>query len=146
MAKYDSHRLFQVLSNLIHNAIKFTPEGGAIRLRAARVGGSCQVSVSDTGVGIPEGDSTSIFERFRQLDRGIERGWAWALYRSLDCQKRMAGESGPRARSAPAPRSISPCPKNDLVADGRCAADLAEIGEFSALIALEDSVGQPAGR
>jgi signal transduction histidine kinase len=83
IAKYDPHRMFQVLSNLIHNAIKFTPEGGAIRLRAARVGGSCQVSVSDTGVGIPEGDLTSIFERFRQLDRGDRTGLGLGLYISL---------------------------------------------------------------
>lgn len=83
MAKYDPHRLFQVLSNLIHNAIKFTPEGGAIRLRAARVAGSCQVSVSDTGAGIPEGDLTSIFERFRQLDRGDRTGLGLGLYIAL---------------------------------------------------------------
>jgi len=82
MAKYDPHRLFQVLSNLIH-AIKFTPESGAIRLRAARVAGSCQVSVSDTGVGIPEGDLTSIFERFRQLDRGDRTGLGLGLYIAL---------------------------------------------------------------
>ena len=83
MAKYDPHRLFQVLSNLIHNAIKFTPEGGAIRLRVARVAGSCQVSVSDTGVGVPEGDLTSIFERFRQLDRGDRTGLRLGLYVAL---------------------------------------------------------------
>jgi len=83
MAKYDPHRVFQVLSNLIHNAIKFTPEGGSIRLRAAPVGGVCQVSVSDTGVGIPEGDLTSIFERFRQLDRGDRTGLGLGLYISL---------------------------------------------------------------
>jgi len=75
--------MFQVLSNLIHNAIKFTPEGGAIRLRAERAGQSCLVSVSDTGIGIPEGDLTSIFERFRQLDRGDRTGLGLGLYISL---------------------------------------------------------------
>jgi signal transduction histidine kinase len=83
MAKYDPHRMFQVLSNLIHNAIKFTPEGGAIRLRAERVGSSCQVSVADTGIGIPDGELTSIFERFRQLDRADRTGLGLGLYISL---------------------------------------------------------------
>ena len=80
MAKYDPHRMFQVLSNLIHNAIKFTPEGGSIRLRAERVGASCRVSVIDTGIGIPEGDLGSIFQRFRQLDRGNRTGLGLGLY------------------------------------------------------------------
>jgi signal transduction histidine kinase len=80
MAKYDPNRMFQVLSNLIHNAIKFTPEGGSIRLRAAATAAGCEVSVSDTGIGIPEGDLTSIFERFRQLDRADRTGLGLGLY------------------------------------------------------------------
>ena len=80
MAKYDPHRVFQVLSNLIHNAIKFTPGGGSIRLRAATMDGMCRVSVSDTGIGIPDGDLTSIFERFRQLDRSDRTGLGLGLY------------------------------------------------------------------
>jgi signal transduction histidine kinase len=83
MAKYDPHRMFQVMSNLIHNAVKFTPEGGSIRLRAERVGAACQVSVIDTGIGIPDGDLTSIFERFRQLDRVDRTGLGLGLYISM---------------------------------------------------------------
>lgn len=83
VAKYDPHRMFQVLSNLIHNAIKFTPAGGSIRLCVANTGAGCQVSVSDTGIGIPEGDLTSIFERFRQLDRTDRTGLGLGLYISL---------------------------------------------------------------
>jgi len=81
MAKHDPHRLFQVLSNLIHNAIKFTPAGGHIRVRAERAGRFYQVSVSDTGVGIPDGDLTGIFERFRQLNHLSHRtGLGLGLY------------------------------------------------------------------
>jgi K+-sensing histidine kinase KdpD len=61
VATYDPHRMLQVLSNLIHNAIKFTPEGGSIRIRVARAGTFCLVSVSDTGIGIPDGDLKTIF-------------------------------------------------------------------------------------
>lgn len=81
MTKYDPHRLFQVLSNLIHNAIKFTAGGGDIRVRVARAGRFYQVSVSDTGVGIPDGELTGIFERFRQLNHLSHRtGLGLGLY------------------------------------------------------------------
>jgi two-component system phosphate regulon sensor histidine kinase PhoR len=80
MTKYDPHRIFQVLSNLIHNAIKFTPRGGSIRVRVARTGRFCQVSVSDTGFGIPEEDLTGIFERFRQLSTSDRTGLGLGLY------------------------------------------------------------------
>jgi signal transduction histidine kinase len=80
MTKHDPHRMFQVLSNLIHNAIKFTPEGGSIRIRAARAGRFCEVSVSDTGVGIPGGELTGIFERFRQLNPSARTGLGLGLY------------------------------------------------------------------
>jgi signal transduction histidine kinase len=80
IAKYDPHRMLQVLSNLIHNAIKFTPAGGSIRIRVARAGTFCLVSVSDTGVGIPDGALTAIFERFRQLDRSDRTGLGLGLY------------------------------------------------------------------
>jgi signal transduction histidine kinase len=83
VAKYDPDRMFQVLSNLLHNAIKFTPGGGSIRLRAARTTAACHVSVSDTGIGIPADDLSSIFERFRQLDRSDRTGLGLGLYISL---------------------------------------------------------------
>lgn len=80
MTKHDPHRMLQVLSNLIHNAIKFTAEGGSIRIHVARVGTFCQVSVSDTGVGIPDGELTGIFERFRQLNPSDHMGLGLGLY------------------------------------------------------------------
>lgn len=80
MTKHDPHRMLQVLSNLIQNAIKFTDEGGSIRIRAAHAGTFCQVSISDTGVGIPEGELTEIFERFRQLNPSDHTGLGLGLY------------------------------------------------------------------
>jgi signal transduction histidine kinase len=80
ITKHDPHRMFQVLSNLVHNAIKFTPEGGSIRIRAARAGRFCQISVSDTGVGIPDGELMGIFERFRQLNPSDRTGLGLGLY------------------------------------------------------------------
>jgi len=80
IAKHDPHRMLQVVSNLLHNAIKFTGEGGSIRVRAARAGSSCLISVTDTGVGIPASELTAIFERFRQLDRSDRTGLGLGLY------------------------------------------------------------------
>jgi len=60
----DRSRLGQVLDNLISNAIKFTPEGGTVRLGAAREGGHLRISVSDSGIGIPKADHAQMFERF----------------------------------------------------------------------------------
>ena len=81
MTKHDPHRMLQVLFNLIQNAIKFTAEGsGAIRIRVVRAGPFDQVSVSDTGIGVTEGELTAIFERFRQLDRSDRTGLGLGLY------------------------------------------------------------------
>ena len=80
VAKHDPHRMLQVISNLLHNAIKFTREGGSIRISAALAGTSAVVTVADTGVGIPDGELTAIFERFRQLDRSDRTGLGLGLY------------------------------------------------------------------
>jgi len=82
-ALYDHHRIFQVLSNLIHNAIKFTPSGGSITVRVSVREHECVVSVADTGIGIPKRELKSIFERFRQLDASDRRGLGLGLYISL---------------------------------------------------------------
>ncbi|HEX9057310.1 MAG TPA: PAS domain-containing sensor histidine kinase [Ktedonobacterales bacterium] len=62
----DDLRLQQVLTNLINNAIKFTPPGGCVTVSATRAGGALRVEVSDTGEGIPLEDQERIFERFYQ--------------------------------------------------------------------------------
>ena len=79
-AQADEHRIMQVLSNLVHNAIKFTPGGGVIRLRAASTDEGSIVSVADSGIGIPERELTSIFERFRRLEGGDGTGLGLGLY------------------------------------------------------------------
>lgn len=80
ITKHDPHRMLQVVSNLLHNAIKFTAEGGSVRIRVASAGSFCRISVSDTGVGIPDGELTGIFERFRQLNPSDHTGLGLGLY------------------------------------------------------------------
>ena len=70
----DPARVQQVLSNLVGNALKFTPAGGSITLSAARTDGPVQCSVTDTGPGIPAAQIPRLFGKFWQAKRGDGRG------------------------------------------------------------------------
>lgn len=69
----DPMRLEQVLSNLCDNAIKFTPAGGRVTIDYVNHGPEVEVSVSDTGIGIPEQELPRIFDRFYQVDASSTR-------------------------------------------------------------------------
>jgi two-component system sensor histidine kinase GlrK len=64
--KMDSERILQALRNIIGNAVKFTPEKGRVRVSARRADHGVEVSVADTGPGIPAGNLITIFEKFQQ--------------------------------------------------------------------------------
>ena len=70
----DAERVAQVLANLVHNAVKFTPPGGSVRLGAAREDGRVAFSVADSGVGIERRDLERVFERFYKADRSRSGG------------------------------------------------------------------------
>jgi two-component system phosphate regulon sensor histidine kinase PhoR len=70
----DVERARLVLTNLVHNAVKFTPPGGQITVGARPAGEDVIVSVQDTGVGIPADDLPRIFERFYKSDRARSGG------------------------------------------------------------------------
>lgn len=69
----DADRLRQVVTNLLGNALKFTPEGGRITLVVEREGTNAKITVSDTGRGIPQAMLPHIFEAFRQADASSRR-------------------------------------------------------------------------
>jgi PAS domain S-box-containing protein len=71
----DSGRLQQVVWNLVTNAIKFTPKGGRIEVVLQRVGSHIELSVSDTGVGIPASFLPHVFDRFSQRDSSAARSF-----------------------------------------------------------------------
>ena len=79
-ASFDHHRMSQVLANCLSNAIKFTPRGGRIELRGARVGDDIQISVTDTGPGISAAKHEAVFERFWQIGENHQRGLGLGLY------------------------------------------------------------------
>ena len=68
-AEIDRKMIGRVLGNLMHNAIKFTPDRGRIAITAVEAGDKITISVADSGVGIPAEDLPRIFERFYKVDR-----------------------------------------------------------------------------
>jgi two-component system OmpR family sensor kinase len=70
----DSDRLAQVFTNLLDNAIKFTPPGGIVRLRAGPSNNQAQITVEDSGPGLAPEEFERIFERFYQVDRSRPGG------------------------------------------------------------------------
>lgn len=71
--KGDAARLKQVLHNILSNSVKYTEDGGAIHIHMEKVPGFIKVSISDTGMGIPEEDLKRIFERFYRVDKARSR-------------------------------------------------------------------------
>jgi signal transduction histidine kinase len=74
LAAFDHDRILQVLANLISNSLRFTPEGGKVIIGGKREGAAVQLSVADTGSGIPDGALEFIFERFSQAGGKDRRG------------------------------------------------------------------------
>lgn len=69
----DNGSIVQVLLNLVDNAIKYTPDGGDVRVWADHTSGRVAIRVSDTGLGIPAGDIHRVFERFYRVDKARSR-------------------------------------------------------------------------
>jgi two-component system sensor histidine kinase GlrK len=73
LVKMDREKILQVLRNLLGNAVKYSFEGGEVRISAFRENGKMKVSVSDTGPGIPKANLATIFEKFQQGPRENSR-------------------------------------------------------------------------
>jgi histidine kinase len=69
----DQDRIVQVLTNLANNALLYTPEGGEITISAKQHNGEVQISVRDTGIGIPPEHVEHIFDRFYRVDKSRSR-------------------------------------------------------------------------
>ncbi len=70
-ARFDARRIGQVLTNLFSNAIKFTPEGGTIRVAVRREADRLRCTIADSGAGIARADMPRLFRRFEQLASGM---------------------------------------------------------------------------
>lgn len=90
----DSERISQVLTNLIENAIKAMPTGGSITIAAHTTNEAVEISVSDTGIGIPKAELSKIFGRFYQLrTKGAARNGHLGLGLTI-CQQIIEGHQG----------------------------------------------------
>jgi signal transduction histidine kinase len=69
----DEDRFVQVLTNLVGNALQYTPEGGSVRIAARHSSQDVEISVSDTGIGIPPEHLVHIFDRFYRVDKSRSR-------------------------------------------------------------------------
>ena len=70
----DPDRLTQAMTNLISNAVKFSPPGGEVRISLTRKDGEARISVTDQGPGVPESFRPRLFRRFAQADSSSQRG------------------------------------------------------------------------
>jgi signal transduction histidine kinase len=90
----DGDRLAQVFTNLVDNALKFTPAGGSITLRAAQTSSGIQVEVTDTGAGISPEALPHIFDRFYQADPSRPGGRKHGSGLGLAIVKEIVGAHG----------------------------------------------------
>jgi two-component system phosphate regulon sensor histidine kinase PhoR len=98
----DRDRVQQVLVNLIDNAFKYSPGGGAVVVSTARRPGSVRVSVADEGPGVPPLEQSRIFEKFYRVDPRLTRttgGTGLGLFISRELVERMGGEIGVESKA-----------------------------------------------
>ena len=108
----DAGQLRQVLSNLIDNAIKYSPDGGTVTLALAARDHHIQFAVTDVGLGIPPAEHGRIFEKFYRLDPDMTRGiggTGLGLYICRELVRRVNGRHlgriGERGRARPSSSS-----------------------------------------
>ena len=100
----DEGQLRQVLTNLIDNAVKYSPDGGDVRVRLVPAGNYVRFTVADEGLGIPPAEQGRIFEKFYRLDPDMTggiggTGWALHLPRARPaCSREDLGRGQRRAR------------------------------------------------
>lgn len=97
----DQRLLERVLANLLSNAAKFTPDGGAVKIDAHSSDGVMELAVQDNGPGIPEKSRKVIFEKFRQLESGAAPGKGYGLGLSIAMKITELHGGGIRAEEAP---------------------------------------------
>src|SRR3989454_10606685 len=145
----DRVRFKQILYNLLSNALKFTPEGGKVRVESSSDGTLACISVSDTGVGIRPEDQQLIFEEFRQAGettRGVKggTGLGLAITKRLGerqggtvCVKSELGKGSCFSFTLPAGRAV-PEVEPEVLATNVSAADAHRRGGTPLILVVDD--------
>jgi anti-sigma regulatory factor (Ser/Thr protein kinase) len=105
----DRTRLVEVLSNLVANTLKFTSAGGRVSIRARRLDGVLQISIADSGAGIPAAALPRVSDRYWQAEPPSRGGTGLGLRSARASWRRTAGASGWRAPSDMGRRSTARC-------------------------------------
>ncbi len=92
VVRADPDRITQVLTNILGNALAYTPGGGSVRLEGARRDGMAIVSVTDTGRGLTPGQREAVFERFYRADPGAPGGTGIGLTIARSIARRHGGD------------------------------------------------------
>jgi len=90
----DSDKIRQVLTNLVENAVKYSPDGGDVTVELGTTGDRARMTVRDTGLGVPPSEHRRIFEKFYRLDPDLTRGvggTGLGLYITRELVERMGG-------------------------------------------------------
>jgi two-component system phosphate regulon sensor histidine kinase PhoR len=90
----DPVALRRVFMNLVENAVKYNREGGLVKLSLGRVNGAVQVSISDTGIGIPPEHVPKLFQRFFRVDKARSRDSGGAGLGLAICKSFIASHEG----------------------------------------------------
>jgi PAS domain S-box-containing protein len=127
----DPERLRQVLTNIVENAVKYSPDGGTIRVLLQEDADTISVHVSDEGLGIPPEEQARVFDKFHRLDPSMTRGipgTGLGLYIARELTRRMGGDVTVRSAFSvgstftvrlPRPRTPSGAlePRDEIVVD-----------------------------
>jgi signal transduction histidine kinase len=90
---WDQSRIQRVLNNLVENAVKYSPDGGEVTIRAVRDGDQARVSVQDRGIGIPAGELEVVFSPYQRASNttGL-RGMGLGLAGARDVLRQLGGD------------------------------------------------------
>ena len=114
----DEEAMHQILTNLVDNALKYTPEGGSVRVEARPITGDrVEVSVRDSGIGLPADELPRLFERFYRVDKARSRelggtGLGLAIVKHL--VRAQGGEVGVESAAGVGSRFYFTVPTQDL--------------------------------